>query len=72
MYSNVFICCRVLQSSIINIIGKKQCESYQNFGSFNGTDLKIMRSICKVSHFDVDKYSEINHLIEPLKSVIII
>ncbi|KAL9560296.1 hypothetical protein MBANPS3_000023 [Mucor bainieri] len=58
----------VLQSSIINILGKKQCESYQNHGSFNGTDLKIMRSMCKVAHFDVDKYCEINHLIEPLKS----
>ncbi|KAF1806421.1 hypothetical protein FB192DRAFT_1453505 [Mucor lusitanicus] len=57
----------VLQSSIINILGKKQCESYQNYGSFNGTDLKIMRSICKVAHFDVDKYYEINHLIQPLK-----
>ncbi|KAK4509888.1 uncharacterized protein ATC70_007192 [Mucor velutinosus] len=58
---------RVLQSSIINILGKKQCESYQHHGSFNGTDLKIMRSICKITHFDVDKYCEINHLIEPLK-----
>ncbi|CAO3611269.1 unnamed protein product [Mucor fragilis] len=48
----------VLQSSIINILGKKQCESYQNHGSFNSTDLKIMRSICKVAHFDVDKYYE--------------
>lgn len=60
---------RVLQSSIINILGKKQCESYQNHGSFNSTDLKIMRSICKVAHFDVDKYYEVNHLIGPLKLV---
>ncbi|GAN07074.1 hypothetical protein MAM1_0147d06564 [Mucor ambiguus] len=58
----------VLQSSIINILGKKQCESYQNYGSFSSTDLKIMKSICKVAHFDVDKYCEINHLLEPLKS----
>ncbi|KAL7325169.1 hypothetical protein PS15p_207685 [Mucor circinelloides] len=59
---------KVLESSVINILGKKQCESYQNHGSFNGTDLKIMRSICKVAYFDVDKYYEVNHLIEPLRS----
>ncbi|CEP09089.1 hypothetical protein [Parasitella parasitica] len=58
----------VLQSSIINLLGKEQCESYQKYGSFNGTDLKIMSSICRLTHFDADKYSEVSQLVEPLKT----
>jgi hypothetical protein len=59
----------VADALIINIMGKKQCESYQKYGSFNETDLMIMRSLCKVPYFDVDKYSEVNHLMISLKKV---
>ncbi|KAI8070235.1 hypothetical protein BDF21DRAFT_104957 [Thamnidium elegans] len=57
----------VARSSIINIMGKKQCESYRVHDSFTLTDLNIMRSIHRIPHFDVDKHNEVKHLIDPLK-----
>lgn len=48
-------------------MGKKQCESYKKYQVFTSTDLHILRSIHKLPHFNADKHSEVNHLIEPLK-----
>jgi hypothetical protein len=48
-------------------MGRKQCESYQQHESFTPIDLHIMRSIHKLAYFDVDKYSEVKHLLDPLK-----
>jgi hypothetical protein len=58
---------RVAHSSIINITGRKQCESYQKHNSFTTTDINIMRSLHKLPHFAHDRHSEVKHLIEPLK-----
>ncbi|KAG2193667.1 hypothetical protein INT47_002309, partial [Mucor saturninus] len=58
---------RVVRASIINIMGKKQCESYKKYNAFTSTDLSILRSIHKLPHFNADKHNEVNHLIEPLK-----
>lgn len=48
-------------------MGKKQCESYKKTNSFTTTDLSIMRAIHKLPHFNVDKHTEVKHLIDPLK-----
>ncbi|CAO3625412.1 unnamed protein product [Mucor hiemalis] len=58
---------QVAQSYIINIMGKKLCESYINCDSFTSTDLNIMRSIHKLHHFNTDTNAEVKNLADPLR-----